>query len=391
MAGHLQKTPPSRNYPKGGWEARYRVTEGGRRKWRARTFATKRAAERFLAETVTDIHRGEYIDPTKLATTFGEVAAAWIDASSQKLKPKTLAGYEWCLNKHLLPEWGSVKVGDVDLAAVQGWIGRMGRAHSPQTVVGSYRILRLVFAYAVKLGKIRANPCDRSVMLPEVETRERNYLSHEQVELLATTIAYRPATSKHGLPIDRPELGLLIRFASYTGLRAGEIAALRIRHLDLAGGWVSVEEAVSDVGGRLITGKPKTKKGIRTVPIDADLSAAVKTHLGDRRLQPDAYLFVGQYGAQWNHGNFRGRFWKEAVTRAHATDGTFPLALTFHDLRHTYASLLNAAGVSLVEAARLMGHSATSMTETYTHLFKADLSETATRLGAARTAALQLA
>ena len=79
------------------------------------------------------------------------------------------------------------------------------------------------------------------------------------------------------------------------------------------------------------------------------------------------------------------------MTRSQAADPTFPLALTFHDLRHTYASFLNSAGVSLVEAARLMGHSATSMTETYTHLFKADLSETASRLGAARTAALKLA
>lgn len=394
MAGHLQRTKPSRNYPKGGWEARYRVTVGGRRKWRAQTFATKREAERFLAETATDIYRGEYIDPTKQVMRFEEVAAKWLAASQHDLKPKTLAGYEWTLNKKLLPEWGAVKVGTIDLEGVQDWVNRVAKEWSPSGVAGAYRVLRLVLGYAVELKRIRANPCNRSVKLPEVVKREKDFLTVEQIELLADTIAYRPATSKHGQPIDRPDLGVLIRFAAFSGLRAGEIAALRVRHLDLSGksgGWITVNEAVSDVGGRLITGTPKTARSRRKVSIEADICSMLRTHLGDRRLQPDAYLFVGRYGAQWNHGNFRGRFWKEAVTRAHEADPSFPLGLTFHDLRHTYASLLDKAGVSLAMAAMLMGHSTTSMTAEYTHFFKADLADAAVRIGALRSSALKLA
>ncbi|MDP1820739.1 MAG: hypothetical protein Q8K58_12740, partial [Acidimicrobiales bacterium] len=80
-------------------------------------------------------------------------------------------------------------------------------------------------------------------------------------------------------------------------------------------GWEGCSDA--DVGGRLITGTPETKKGRRTVGLDEDLCSILKAPIGPRRLNPDAYVFVGQYGAQWNHSNFRGRFWKEAVTRAH--------------------------------------------------------------------------
>lgn len=394
MAGHLQRTEPSRNFPKGGWEARYRVRDGGRMKWRARTFATKRAAERFLAETVTDIHRGDYIDPTKQQTTFAEVASSWLE-SRHKLRPKTLAGYRWTLDKHLTPEWGKVKVGTIDFDAVQTWVNRFskqlsektGKQRSPQAVRGSYRVLRMVLGHAVKLKKLRSNPCDRNIELPKATKREMPFLTHTQVNALAEAISVRPpSTEKHyHYVVDHPNLGVLVRFAAYTGLRAGEIAALRVRHLDLTAGTVSVEEAVSDVGGKLVTDQPKTEKGRRVVGIDSWLCDLLKTHLGDRRLQPDAFVFVGHYGGQWRHSNFRGRFWKDAVKRS-----GLPSNLRFHDLRHTYASFLCEANVHVAEMSRLLGHASVAITiDIYTHILPSQTAGTAAKLGAARAAALE--
>ncbi|MDP1818586.1 MAG: tyrosine-type recombinase/integrase [Acidimicrobiales bacterium] len=113
--------------------------------------------------------------------------------------------------------------------------------------------------------------------------------------------------------------------------------------------------------------------------------------MGPRRLNPDAYVFVGQYGAQWNHSNFRGRFWKEAVTRAHEADPTFPLDLRFYDLRHTFVSL-SAADTPIHEVSRLVGHSSIAVTaEIYGHMFPTRIIETATGLGDARRVALTLA
>jgi integrase len=391
MAGHIQRTPASRNYPKGGWEARYRVRDGGRMRWRARTFPTKRDAERFLAATVTDIHRGDYIEPSKQQTTFEVVAAQWLGAARLQLRPKTIASYEWTLTKRLLPEWRNVRVGTVDLDAVQGWVNRMSEEHSASAVVGAYRILRLVLGHAVDTRRLRSNPCNRRVKLPKVEHREMNFLTHEQVDTLANAISYRPAIrksdgapSKHAMPVDRPDLGVLVRFAAYTGLRAGEIAALRVRHLDLAAGTVSVEEAVSDVAGKLIAGKPKTKSGKRIVHIDEDVCSMLKAHLGERRMLPNAWVFVGRYGAQWNHSNFRGRFWKEAVRRA-----GLPMTLRFHDLRHTYASFLVESGVHVREMAELLGHASAQITlDRYSHIMPGAKATTAAKLGIARRAAL---
>lgn len=386
MSGHVQPTKPSRNFPKGGWEARYRVSVGGKKKWRAKTFGTKREAQRFLAETVTDIHRGDYIDPTAQQMTFREVAEDWL-ISRHQLRPKTLVGYESTLNTYLYPDWESVKVGTVDYAAVQGWVNAMSRTHSAWTIRGSYQVLRMVLGHAVKMRKLRSNPCDRSVELPKPEQREMEFLTHEQVERLAEAIAYREATSKHSQPRNRPDLALYVRFAAYTGLRAGEIGALRVRHLDLNAGTVSVEEAVSDVAGKLITGLPKTRKGTRVVGIDSWLVDELKVHLGDRRLQPDAYVFVGQNGAQWNHSNFRGRFWKEAVERA-----GLPNELRFHDLRHTYASFLIEANIHVAEMSRLLGHASVSVTiDVYGHILPKQTADTAAKLGTARLAALSTA
>lgn len=247
-------------------------------------------------------------------------------------------------------------------------------------------MLRQVLAHAVKSNKLRSNPCDRSIERPSIENRERLTLSPAQVGELAQAISYRPATSKHALPRNRPDLGLYVRFAAYTGLPAGEICALRVRHLDLHAGSVSVEEAVSDVAGKLVTGPPKTRNGTRVVPLVPELLDELKAHLGDRRLQPASYVFQGRNGGQWNHSNFRGRFWRDAVERA-----GLPEELRFHDLRHTFATWLTDKNVNLAEISRLLGHASISITiNIYGHP-KTENPETVAKLSAAWADAEKLA
>ncbi|MBA2624444.1 MAG: tyrosine-type recombinase/integrase, partial [Acidimicrobiia bacterium] len=82
---------------------------------------------------------------------------------------------------------------------------------------------------------------------------------------------------------------MLVRFAAYTGLRAGEIAALRVRNVDLRAGTVNVTESTAEVGGRLVTGRPKTERSVRVVGLPRFLVDELRAHLGDRLLQPDTY------------------------------------------------------------------------------------------------------
>ena len=238
--------------------------------------------------------------------------------------------------------------------------------------------------YAVKAGRIRANPCGPAIELPALQRREMLFLTVAEVEALADAISYRPPRNKHDAGYGpRPEFSLLVRMAAYTGLRAGELAALKVKHLNLRDGTVHVAESVSDVNGKLHTSTPKTRAGIRTVGLPAFLVVALRAHLGDRLLQPDSYVFRSEQGLQFRYTNFRGRFWRDAVIRSLPPEKH---ALRFHDLRHSYASLLAEQGVHPREMAELLGHASAQITlDRYTHVMPGAKRSIADRLDLART------
>lgn len=387
MAGHVRRTEHTRNYPNGGWEARWRVVVRGRKAWRGKTFARKADAERFLAAVVTDIARGEHIDTKTAATPFREMADAWFATAGHRLKPKTLDGYDATLRNHVLPYWADVKVGDIDFDAIQGWVNDLSRTRSPSGVRSIYKVLRLVLGYAVKSGKIRANPCGPGIELPRAVMREMLFLNVDEVEALADAIVYRPPRNKHDSGVGpRPEFGLVVRMAAYTGLRAGELAALKVKHLDLRGGTLTVAESVSEVQGKLYTSTPKTRAGRRTVPLPDFIVRALRAHLGDRLLHPDAFVFTSEQGLQFRHTNFRSRFWRDAVVRALPPEKH---RLRFHDLRHTYASLLVEQGAHPKEMAELLGHASAQITlDRYSHIMPGAKAALAARLDTARRDAL---
>ena len=145
-------------------------------------------------------------------------------------------------------------------------------------------------------------------------------------------------------------------------------------------------ESVSEVQGKLYTSTPKTRAGRRTVPLPDFIVRALRTHLGDRLLQPDAYVFVSEQGLQFRHTNFRGRFWRSAVVRALPPEKH---TLRFHDLRHTYASLLVEQGAHPKEMAELLGHASAQITlDRYSHIMPGAKAALAARLDTARRDAL---
>ncbi len=138
-------------------------------------------------------------------------------------------------------------------------------------------------------------------------------------------------------------------------------------------------EAVSDVNGHLLTGSPKSEDSRRTVPLPAFLAAELRSHL--RTIDPDAYVFTAPEGGQLRHNNFMKRSWRKAVAEA-----GLPATLRFHDLRHTFASLMVAEGAHPKELQELMGHSSITVTlDRYGHVFPQRLSNLASRLDARRS------
>ena len=187
-----------------------------------------------------------------------------------------------------------------------------------------------------------------------------------KVEKLATAITYpeKHPSGNGAAPSGRtefPEYSLLVRFAAYTGLRAGELGALRVCRLDLLRRRVEVTESVSEVKGHLVFGPTKTYQN-RSVPIPRFLCEEIALALTGKG--PDDFVFSAPEGGPLRHGNFYARHFKPALRHA-----GLPKAVRFHDLRHTFAGFLIAEGAHPRAIMERMGHSSITVTlNTYGHL-----------------------
>jgi integrase len=303
-----------------GWEARYRDPLG---RERARTFNTKREAEQFLGRQSADIQRGDYLDPRLARTTFEQWAKEWL-ATTVHLKPKTQASYESILNGRVLPTFGKARIAALEQVDVRRFVAELVQeGDAPGTVRNTFNVLRLVFGTAAGSGAIRVNPCS-GVRLPRSVRSEMLFLEPHEILRLADAIT--------------PAFSTLVTFAAYTGLRAGEIGALRVGRLDLLRGAADVRESLADVKGKLVFGPTKTYAH-RTVRLPRFLCDELGEHLAGRKVRPTDLVFTGRNGSALRHNLFYVRHFKPAVIRA-----GLPSAFRFHDLRHTCAALLIAQG-----------------------------------------------
>ena len=176
------------------------------------------------------------------------------------------------------------------------------------------------------------------------------FLTPEEVEHLANTIG--------------PEYSTLVRFAAYTGLRAGEVAALKVKRLDLMRGSVNVTESLSEAHGEVQLGPTKTYAS-RSVALPRLLVDDLAEHLAVRGIadDPEAFVFATPTGEPMRPSNWYPRHFKPAVEAA----GLAPLR--FHDLRHTCAALLIAQGAHPRTIMERLGHSSvTTSLDRYGHL-----------------------
>lgn len=352
----------TRRLPSGRWQARYRDACGQEQ---TAMFATKSEAARWLSGIETDMARGDWSDPQLGRVTVDEWAEQWV-ATTVHLKPKTQWGYLSTLRTHVLPAFGDVPVSAVDTAAVRRLMAKMLSAgSSPATATKARAVLRLVMACALEGGAIKANPCV-GVKVGRAKRREMVFLTPAQIEDLAEAISrppVRPGGGEHRRAA-YPELGLLVRLAAYTGLRAGELGALRVGRVDTLHRRLTVAESLADVGGHLSFGPTKNSRE-RVVGVPAFLIEPLRDHLATRPADPGALVFVGPEGGPMRHANIYRRHFRPAVARA-----GIPAATRFHDLRHTCAALLISGGAPQMAVMRRLGHSTITVTiDTYGHLF----------------------
>jgi integrase len=330
-----------------------------------RGFVTKRDAELFLSTVEVRKASGDYVDPRGGRRPIAELATAWL-ASKQRLKPSSYSVLEIAWRVHVEPRWGRRLVGEVLHSEVQNWINELSAVKSPTVVIRAHGVLAGAIDVAVRDRALRENVA-RGVGLPRKGRKKRAYLSHAQVEILASEARGNAS---------------LVWLLAYTGLRWGEAVALRVGAVDLARKRLIVEANAVNVRGKIVPGTPKSGE-VRSVPFAGFLVDILSTQIEGRHRDD---LVFGN-GQTFLPTPTQGNGWfANARKRAIAIDPDFPSSLTLHDLRHTAASLAISANANVKAVQRMLGHASASMTlDTYADLFDDDLDAVATAMDQARS------
>lgn len=313
------------------------------------TFERASDAERWLALLEADIVRGKWSSPTARRVGLGDYASRWV--RERQLQPRTRELYESLLKNHIRPYLGARSLDKINSQAVRTWRRRLlDDGRTPIVAAKSYRLLRAVLNTAVNEDRLLAeNPC-RMRGYDKEETAERPVGSVSAVIALSELIERR--------------YRVLVLFAAFTGLRWGEIVALRMVDLDLGQGTVRVARKFAELqDGRRLAGPPKSDAGVRTVALPAVLVHVVREHLVEFPALGEDLVFRGPLGAPLRRNNFhRSVDWSNLVVKAGLPDG-----FHFHDLRHTGNNLAAASGASTRELMHRMGHGSMRAALIYQH------------------------
>lgn len=221
---------------------------------RSKCFARKADAEAHLVSVEASKLRGDYVDALRGRITFGEFSERVREKVNQR--PSTRARDEIYFRSLILPTFGRRPLASIDVADIKAWLSELEkRGYAPTTVRKAFQLLASVFKEGVRQRRLARTPCEgiSSADLPKVEPAEMRFLTKAEIGELAAAIDphYRP----------------LVIAAAATGLRFGELAALRVKHLDQLRRLIHVKEGMTDVEGQLSFGPLKTKASRRTVSI----------------------------------------------------------------------------------------------------------------------------
>jgi integrase len=317
----------------------------------SKTFRTLGEARRWRARAQTQAAKGVRLAGTP--QTLLEAAEAFVDGitsgairtrTGERYKPSVVREHERSLRLHVLPTLGGARLSRIQRRDVQRLADKLlASGADPSTIRNALKPLQVIYRRAIEDGDIAVNPCER-LRLPAAHGRRERIGSPAEAAALIAAL--------------RPEDRALWGCAFYAGLRRGELRALVWDDVDLAGGLIRVERSMSSDGE---TGGPKSRAGRRGVPI----VAALRDLLVEHKLvtQRDAGLVFGSSEKQ--------PFTPTAARKRALTDwrrgGLEPIGL--HECRHTFASLLIAAGVNAKAITAYLGHASIQTTfDLYGHL-----------------------
>jgi len=331
-----------------------------------RTFPTLAAAKAWRADASSALRKRTLRAPSQ--ATLREAADVWLAGalegsirtrSGDAYKPSALRGYEQALRNHILPDLGAAKFGEIARVDVQDLAERLvARGLDPSTIRNALMPLRSIFRRAVARGEVAVNPTT-GLELPAVRGRRDRIASPEEAAALLLALPEE----------ERP----LWATALFAGLRRGELMALRWEDIDLPEGIIKVARSFDPKAVEYVA--PKSRAGRRNVPI----ASALREYLIAHRLRsgrPEGLVFGRTATTPFDSWRVKAR-----ADKAWKAAGLTPIGM--HESRHTFASLMIAAGVNPKALATYMGHASVTITlDRYGHLMPGNESEAAALLDA---------
>jgi integrase len=326
-----------------------------------RTFASKAEAKTWRDDANAQLAKGglRAPKPTPFEQAWemwhaGALAGTIRNRSGDPFKPSALRSYAGSMRREILLEFGSVRLSDLQRPDLQHFADRLlAKGLSPSSVQTTLLPLRAIFRHAIDRGDVVVDPC-AGLRLPAVRGRRERYASPSEAEALIAAVPER----------DRATWAT----AMFAGLRLGELRGLRVRDVDLAAGVIHVERGWDPAEGAIDL---KSHAGRRKVPIAAVLRDYLAEHLARVDRSGEALIFGNTPESPFTANMLQRR-----------ADKTWNAAelerITPHECRHTFASLMIAAGVNAKALSTFMGHAKIGITlDRYGHLMPGSEAEAA--------------
>ena len=358
----------------GRWTARISLGYGtdGKRIRRDVYGKTKREVQDKLAELQQRKTSGTLGDLSQMKV--GEFLNRWLaDEVKPSRQRKTYGRYEGLVRLQISPWIGGVRLQQLKPAHILAMLSELERAGcSNDCRAKALKTLRTALGWGVSPMKLLQSNPSQGIKAPKIVRREIQPLDKPDADRLFKVCK----ASKH-------RLEAIFIVATMTGLRRGELFGLKWSDINLAEGVLSVRRTVEESSQGLREKPPKTKAGRRAVPFGSIVREALerrkdKADEESEKGYPSDLVFPDQFGGWLRGSNFSRGVWATISEKAE-----LPEALTFHDLRHTHASLLIKQDVHIKTIQERLGHANIQVTlDTYSHLLPGMQAEASERLEA---------
>ncbi len=302
-------------------------------------FPTRRQARALLESRLYDVN--QTLQKPQSSMQFRDfVCSQWEPAILPTLKFATQRNYQHLIRRHLFPVFGDQSLCDIKRQHIQRFVMEkmVHQRYSWKTSLHLRNLVSKIFATAVDWDYVPANPAS-GVKLPSRPLRQPlRFLTIGEVTRLLEALK-------------EPERTLVLA-AVLTGMRIGELLALRWRNVDFERRVIRVREAVYE--GHNST--PKTQGGIRDIPVGPALEQALRRHCTRSRTSEHSLVFPSRNGTHLRPGNLHKRYLHPACAKAELR------RFSWHDFRRTHATLLSDMGEPLKTAQAQLGHASLSTT-----------------------------